>query len=111
MLRTLIAATLVLALPMAVVAADVTAQQVVDGKDREAIKVYAKGVGTGILASNTYLTHIRQNEMFCLPPGLTLTPEQYISSIEELLKRRPHAATEPAPVVMVIALIDMFPCK
>ena len=107
MLRTLIAATLILALPVAGVAADVTGQQMIEGKDRDAVKVYAKGV----LAANTYLTHIRQKEMFCMPPGLALTPEQYISAIEELLKRRPHAASEPAPVVMAIALINMFRCK
>ena len=111
MLRTLIAATLILALPVAGVAADVTGQQMIEGKDRDAVKVYAKGVGTGVLAANTYLTHIRQKEMFCMPPGLALTPEQYISAIEELLKRRPHAASEPAPVGMAIALINMFRCK
>lgn len=88
----------------------ITAQQAMDMKNSE-ISLYLIGVGHGLSWANAILQNRKQPLIYCEPGNFAMVGQQYVGMLETFLKKRPDLKPEPAAVVMMMALQDVFPCK
>lgn len=73
------------------------------------MKMYLLGIAHGTSLSNAYVS--RKTEAFYCPPGnVGLIGYQYMAIFEAYLEKSPRDRSNPAGMVMLLALRDAFPC-
>jgi hypothetical protein len=81
------------------------------GGDILRLRAYIKGVGDGLQFSNAELAHEKRPLLYCPPPDLPVVDAQYVAIMENYLTNHPKLRDSPPPTVLLIALMDVFPCK
>jgi hypothetical protein len=64
-------------------------------------KTYSGSIESGIASINT---------LFCKPTELVLTASQGVDLTDDFIAKHPLEATEPFGRVMMVALVEAFPC-
>lgn len=85
-------------------------------KGSEYFRAYIEGVGHGFLWANAELqVNKRQTLLFCVPPSLGLTTDNYVGLIEAEIRdsKANGGINGKAPVELVLmgALKKTFPCR
>jgi hypothetical protein len=68
-------------------------------------------IALGISSANMVNEIKGMERLFCPPEELAITADQYQSIFLGYLEGRADAEKQPASLVMVVALIDAFPCE
>jgi hypothetical protein len=93
--------------------ADILATELLDRvkKGDVTARYYLRGITEGI---SWYNTAIGRNDgaLFCEPPNLAITQEQYIDIMERYLEANPSLKKMGfAGTILIRALKDTFPCR
>lgn len=84
-------------------------------RENDTFMTYLDGVGKGWLWANAKLDSKKQPLLFCVPPTLSLTADNYIHLIDAKIKaaRAQGGLNEKAPIELILlaALEEAFPCK
>jgi hypothetical protein len=71
------------------------------GSNDSIAKTYSGSIESGIASINT---------LFCKPAELVLTASQAVDLTDNFIAKHPLEATEPFGRVMMVALVEAFPC-
>ena len=77
----------------------------------DSFALWVKGVGAGIEAANAWLIANHRAPLFCPPPALALTHDNFLQILDEQMKLTPSGVDWPLDVVLVNGMIRAFPCK
>ena len=77
---------------------------------REMALVALNSYAQAFVVANSFVKTKGQPRMICQPQKLAIAAEQSARILADYLKRRPDTASLPAPIVLLIALEDTFPC-
>jgi hypothetical protein len=91
--------------------ADPSAKEVVQFKKTELSQGYISGMGQAFVFANEYLSVAGQRRIYCPPGKLGITQDQYLGILEQYLKTRPDMNSQPAPLALLLALREAFPCQ
>lgn len=64
----------------------------------------------GMLWSNVHLSNQGLPQSFCLPGKLAMEPEQVESVFRQVLIHRPDLIDKPAGMVLLMGMLETFPC-
>jgi hypothetical protein len=73
-------------------------------------RYYLIGIGTGLSWANANLFRDHKPRLFCVPEKVTLAPEQELDILKRYVQRNPNLADKQVGAVLLLALIDAFPC-
>lgn len=73
-------------------------------------RIYIQGIANGFMWSNVHLKSINQKEVFC-QNNLALNADNLVNILEKTLKKNPKDGKQPVEMVLLMGLIDTFPCK
>ena len=92
--------------------ADPTVRAILDRYERgdPAGRYYLIGIGTGLSWANANLFRDHKPRLFCVPEKVTLAPEQELDILKRYVQRNPNLADKQVGAVLLLALIDAFPC-
>ena len=88
-----------------------TAGQVIELKEMPFVKAYVRGLGQGISWMNAGSAVKLGKQLFCPPPNLPITDDQYMAILEEHVRFDGTYAKEPAGLVLLVGLERTFPCR
>ena len=87
-----------------------TADMLLRDAGSEVHLLYVNTVGETLGWANAVLSAQSQDPLYCQPPRLTITDEQYMQILRSHVSAWPAMGAEPAPLVVLDALRDTFPC-
>lgn len=79
--------------------------------------LYVKGVAEGFLWYGAVTTEDSERKygdsysVYCPPPKLALTPENFVDIGEDYLAKNPEAFDDHFGLRMIMALREVFPCR
>jgi hypothetical protein len=75
-------------------------------------QAYIHGVGEGFNWVNGGMVSIGRPPLYCQPPKLALTAQNYVDMLDAKIKSQENAATPETHVepLLLFALMDTFPC-
>jgi hypothetical protein len=77
----------------------------IDRGERESM-FFLVGIAAGIEWSDSFT----RDKLFCQPAKLTITPEQNVQMLRDLLQAEPSFATYPPGMVVLTSYKRTFPC-
>jgi hypothetical protein len=78
---------------------------------KEYMAGHLSSIEDGMSWANVALTEDRKEfPLYCVPRSLVLTGEQLIDVLRRHLETNPYAAKSPFPLVLLVALQEVFPC-
>ena len=77
----------------------------------EATVAFVFGIYTGIYRANESLISRHKPSFYCPPPAFVADGPKVIDILEDFVNRFPEAKQQPVGVVMLDALVSVFPCS
>lgn len=87
----------------------------------DSMQIYITGIGEGILAANQQLISKDRRPLYCQPGQLSLNTKNYgdifekqLDIIERMLEKagkKSELSTWPVALILVLGLVETFPCK
>jgi hypothetical protein len=72
---------------------------------------YIQGLRQGLEWANAGNRHINQRPLYCPPPKLALSLQQYVSVLKDYMSKHPQLNEEPVGASLLMAAQDAFPCQ
>lgn len=96
--------------------ADVNLKTYESLKDTQEFKMYISAVGEGFSWANTELTGNGRSPLYCQPPKLGLTFENYLRILKDYIEKNKELVKRlgdnfPVEVLLLRGLQETFPCK
>lgn len=82
-----------------------------DTSSKERIERYIDGVLNGIDWTNVIFKSLRHQELYCMPKNFALNVDNAFQIIDDQIKKNPPKKGTPADMLLVIGLMEMFPCE
>lgn len=96
-----------------VYAVDMSMSDYIEARNSPATKAYVTGLGEGLDFASHQAESLHGAPLFCAPPRLKLTTQNFIDIIEAERIVNPGKSSGPWPLVGVLlrGLVRTFPCK
>jgi hypothetical protein len=80
------------------------------GEVKQQLAQYLDYIEDGMGWANSVLQSRNDQQLYCLPPSLTLTGDQLVNMVRRKVQQIPKLGEEPVGLVMLFALQEVFPC-
>lgn len=82
-----------------------------DEAKMDIIRTYINGVGVGIGWADTYMSENAGSHIFCQPEDLSLNAHNMVDILDREIKRFEYNGNIPIELILLLGLIQTFPCK
>ena len=109
----LIMALLFLIISPAKAGSEVSTRDMLNSYDKGAsiAVAYLQGLRQGLEWANALNNTTHQRPLYCSPPKIALTLDQYVSVTKDYLRKRPELNEQPVGLTMLLAAEEAFPCR
>ena len=76
----------------------------------QAATTYMNGLSRGLFWANVRLAASERAQLYCEPDNLSLTSDQIVSIFRNYMAKNSSDGEEPAGMILMFALKDVFPC-
>ncbi len=82
-----------------------------DAVKMDIITTYINGVGVGFGWADTYMSENAGLHIFCQPEDLSLNASNMVDILDREIKRFEYTGNIPIELILLLGLIQTFPCK
>ncbi len=86
-------------------------RQLKSGSDEQVIQAFLQGAGVGIGWANSMLEDRKQMPLYCPPETLALQGDNFIDILNKQVEADKTFLNIPLGAVLLIGLMNTFPCK
>lgn len=90
--------------------ADIDADTILAVRKSELAQAHVRGLGEAFGWANARINRAGGQELFCAPPKLGITVEQYMAILAEEVRLEPRLSGRPAGYALLRGLERVFPC-
>ena len=90
--------------------ADVTVNEILARANEKSAQLIVSGTADGISWSNSYMSTIKKQPMYCPPQKLAINIQQYMDILRRHVQRDPSNGYDPIGFGLFEALLETFPC-